>query len=418
MARRAKTKRMKFTRSALEALRPPAKREQWYDEKCPALGIKIEPSGKKVFFWFHAVLGRPTWKRIGSFPEIPLDDARAKAEEYSAKLAAWAKDAYAGPNPFDDTPISEEPTLSQLIDDYIARRTLMVPATSKDPLEVEAHELRLEQRSKRIRWVRDHYLVKFRHLKLRSISQKMIFNLHIELAREHGQVAANRVVTFIRTLFNWARKAGMYRGENPATEFERFEERERERFLQPDELQRLMDALDDEGDSDLADFVRLALGTGMRKSNVTGMAWQHVNLAEQVWTIPTSKNGKPIVVDLLPPVMKVLERRLAARVDGIPWVFPSDGKSGHVEDLKKGFRKLMKLAKITGVTQHDLRRTFASYQAIANVPLQKIAATLGHRGMGAVQIYAQLNREATRQAMTSGAKMMEEMMKERVKLPA
>ena len=116
--------------------------------------------------------------------------------------------------------------------------------------------------------------------------------------------------------------------------------------------------------------------------------------------------------------MKVLERRLAARVDGIPWVFPSDGKSGHVEDLKKGFRKLMKLAKITGVTQHDLRRTFASYQAIANVPLQKIAATLGHRGMGAVQIYAQLNREATRQAMTSGAKMMEEMMKERVKLPA
>ena len=89
----------------------------------------------------------------------------------------------------------------------------MVPATSKDPLEVEAHELRLEQRSKRIRWVRDHYLVKFRHLKLRSISQKMIFNLHIELAREHGQVAANRVVTFIRTLFNWARKAGMYRGE-------------------------------------------------------------------------------------------------------------------------------------------------------------------------------------------------------------
>ena len=55
-----------------------------------------------------------------------------------------------------------------------------------------------------------------------------------------------------------------------------------------------MDALDDEGDSDLADFVRLALGTGMRKSNVTGMAWQHVNLAEQVWTIPTSKNGKPM----------------------------------------------------------------------------------------------------------------------------
>lgn len=420
MARaRSATQREKFSRSWLEKLPiPKTKREQWYDTKCPALGIKIEPSGQKVFFWYHAVCGRPTWKKIGSFPAIPLDDARAKAEEYSAKLAAWAKEQYQGPNPFDDTPISEEPTLSQLIDDYIARRTLMVPATSKDPLEVGIHALKLEQRARRIRWVRQKYLKKFEHLKLRSISQKMIFNLHIELAEKHGQVAANRVVTHIRTLFNWARKAGLFKGANPAAEFERFEETERERFLQPDELTRLMDVLDEEGDTDLTDFIRLALATGMRKSNVTGMAWQHVNLAEQIWTIPTSKNGKPVVVDLLPPVMKVLERRLTVRVEGIPWVFPSDGRSGHVEDFKKGFRRLLKRAKITNCTQHDLRRTFGSYQAIAGVPLQKIAATLGHRGTGATEIYARLNREATRQAMTSGAKMMEEMMKERVKLPA
>lgn len=417
---RSETKRATFTRAWLDRLALPAKREQWYDEKAP-LGIKLEPTGTKVFFWFHAVLGKPTWKKIGTFPEIDLESARAKAREYSSKLATWQKEKYAGPNPFDDTPIGEEPTIHALVEDYITRHTMLADANSKEPRDVTSHALKLVKRAQRIRWQRDKYLQKFSKLKMRSISPTMVFNLHRDLAADCGTVQANRIATFVRTLFNWGIKAGLYHGPNPAEKFEKLEEGDgRERFLQPDELNRLNQALLEEGDSDLSDFVRLALATGMRKGNICEMAWPNINWQTETWTIPSTrtKKKKAITVDLMAPALSVLKRRLANRVEGIDWVFPSFGRSGHVEDFKKGFAKLLKRAKITDCTQHDLRRTFASYQAIANVPLQKIAKTLGHGDMGSVEIYARLNREATRGAMTSGAKMMEEMMKERVKLPA
>lgn len=297
----------------------------------------------------------------------------------------------------------------------------MAESKSKDERDVKSHELKLAKRAKRIRWQRDNYLAKFSQMKMRSISSTMVFNFHRDLGAKAGTVAANRVATFLRTLYNWGTKAGLYHGVNPAAKLEQFEETERDRFLDIHELMRLGKALDEENDSDVADFVRLALATGMRKGNITEMAWPNINFETKTWTIPSTrtKKKKAITVDLMPPALAVLERRLAKRVDGIDWVFPSFGESGHVEDFKKGFARLLKKAKITDCTQHDLRRTFGSYQAIAGVPLQKIAATLGHRGMGAVEIYARLNREATRQAMTSGADLVERMMKvERAKLEA
>jgi integrase len=40
-----------------------------------------------------------------------------------------------------------------------------------------------------------------------------------------------------------------------------------------------------------------------------------------------------------------------------PFVFPSRGKSGHIRDIKRGWKKLKKNAKLANLTVHDLRRT-------------------------------------------------------------
>ncbi len=47
---------------------------------------------------------------------------------------------------------------------------------------------------------------------------------------------------------------------------------------------------------------------------------------------------------------------------------------------------------------HDLRHTFASWLALAGVPIQVIKELLGHHNIQITMIYAHLNTEALRAA--------------------
>jgi integrase len=117
----------------------------------------------------------------------------------------------------------------------------------------------------------------------------------------------------------------------------------------------------------------------------------------------------------------VLRRRREETADGVPFVFPSHGKSGHVIELKKQWDKFRKRAGIPDVRVHDLRRTKGSYMAISGVSLQQIGAVLGHRSLGSTEIYARLHQESLREAVETGDAAMERMTKQarkRMKLAA
>ena len=91
------------------------------------------------------------------------------------------------------------------------------------------------------------------------------------------------------------------------------------------------------------------------------------------------------------------------------WVFPStSSKSGHYEEPKKAWKKLLENAQIENLRLHDLRRTLGSYQAIAASSLQIIGKSLGHKSIMATQVYARLNADPIRESMQRGTnKMME-----------
>ena len=80
----------------------------------------------------------------------------------------------------------------------------------------------------------------------------------------------------IRAAFNYAKKKAkpaLYTGENPAEGIEKFEEPERERFVQSHEAARFMEALESEKDADFHDFVLLSIATGARRKNLLRMRW-------------------------------------------------------------------------------------------------------------------------------------------------
>jgi integrase len=386
--------RINFTKKTLEALAPPvARRAVWHDSQTRGLGLLAQPTGHKSFFWFRKVNGDPTWKTIGEFPDLSIEQARAVAAGYNKMLAEWKSREYAGPNPFKRQDVLTIGALFEKYYDTLKTKGCSVkrgPATEKSLKDVKS-------------WY-DRFLKRWDDRKVDSIRVERVRELHKDITDKHGPIIANRVVGLLRRFINWGIHKDLWRGENPAERIDWNAEKSRERFVQPDEMARLMKALEKERSAnwDLHDFVLLSLYAGQRKSNLLAMRWEQIKMSvtgEAEWEIPLTKNGRSHKVPLLPEALIVLQDRKRRATVASPWVFPSDGKSRHIKDVKKSWNRLRKEVKIPDVHIHDLRRTLGSFMAGANVSLPIVGKALGHRSLAATQIYARLQLDPVRQAM-------------------
>jgi integrase len=369
-------------------------RTTYYDTDTPELGLMVQPhpSPRKCFFWCRRVQGGPRYINIGDANRTKIEEARAKAKEYSVKLEAWKRANYAGPDPLRDTP-SGEVTLETLFEEYVTKHVL-------------AHAKKPERAADGVRWMFNRYLSRWKRRTLTAVHRTAIKELHTDLAKESGEVTANRVVQLLRRLFNYAKAQELFTGENPTEGVRMYHEHRRTRFVQKEEMSRLFAALKQEPNPDLVDYVCLALWTGQRKSDILSMRWQDLSLDDNRWTVPEPKNRVPFVAPLTNEAVKILRRR--KRLEDNPWVFPSHGKTGHLIDLKKRWQELLKRAHITNLTQHDLRRTFGSWLAAKGVSLPMIGKLLGHRSLVSTQIYSQLDLEGVRDAANSATAAMQE----------
>jgi integrase len=129
----------------------------------------------------------------------------------------------------------------------------------------------------------------------------------------------------------------------------------RKRFLEPDELKRLLDELPEH----LRDITMLAVATGLRMSNVVGMQWKWVRLDQRTVTIPGSlmKNGEDLVIPLNDLAVAVIERQAGRNPEH---VFVYRGRPVKAAS-NSAWYKALKRAGLEDVRFHDVRRTWASY---------------------------------------------------------
>lgn len=153
--------------------------------------------------------------------------------------------------------------------------------------------------------------------------------------------------------------------KNPCRGVERNPESKRKRYLSDPELQRLTKALAETPDRQFANIILLLILTGVRRGEVLSMKWNDLALSKDkkgiwtgIWTKlgSTTKQKSDHVVPLSAPVCQLLAK-IKRRGE---YVFPSDGATGHVVEIKKGWAGLCKRAGIEGLRIHDLRHSFAS----------------------------------------------------------
>jgi integrase len=379
--KRAKSKKVNFTTRWIELLEPGDSREKFVDARVRGLGLVVQPSGVKSFYWTRKVGSRTEFVTLGQYPDLGVEGARDAAEERNHKLGEWKSKGFETENPFERR---TGVTLDQLVELYVKNH---VRPHAKDAAKGE----------KDLRYIVNKYMAPWRALKLAAIRQEDVAEFHVRAGKEHGHRTANHVVKTLRTLFNYAMAVKAWRGENPARGTRKggikfFPEPPRTRFIEPHELPRLLDAARRAPNPDVRDYIALALWTGARKSDILGMKWADLTLESSAWTIPDPKNRRPTTVALDSEAVEILKTRLRRRRGNNEWVFPGVGKSKHLTDLKGAWRKVLVAAGLDypenperRPTQHDMRRTLGAYLSAGGVGFPVIGAQLGHASIATTQ---------------------------------
>lgn len=374
--------RISFTRKILDALEVPKSKQRvyTYDSVVRGLAIGVSASGRKVFVLYRKLQGRPERITLGIYPDLSIEQARGLAGQMNAAIAQ-------GENPgARRRSIRAEMTLGELLTEYMERYAKVYKKSWRED----------EEQFRR-------YLSGLRLHRLSTIRKSDITSLHGKVGRDNGPYAANRLVTLLRAMFNRAVDWG-WEGANPAIGVTRFRERSRDRFLHADELPAFFQALGEEPNETIRDYVLLSLLTGARRSNILAMRWDQLNLERGTWVIPETKSGEPFTVSLSLPAKEVLRSRQETTQS--EWVFPGIGRTGHLVEPKLAWKRILQRAGIQDLRLHDLRRTLGSWQAATGASLSIIGKTLAHKNVSTSAIYARLNLDPVRQSVDLATRAM------------
>lgn len=380
-----------FIKKAIEDLQSPATGVNYYydaNKSAPhGFGLWVTAGHAKTFMLYRKVHGRPERIKLGRFPDLSIEQARKLAATYSGEIAT-------GGNPNDKKRTARgELTLGALFAEYVERHAKV---QTKSWREAEADFRR--------------YLSNWAGRKPSTLTRDDVQRWHAALGTKRGRYVANRALQLLRAVINWGiatrliDRRRLQEGENPASGQKLFDEKTRERFIQKDEMPRFFQALADEPNDNLRDYVLLSLLTGARKTNVLEMRWEQINFARGVWGIPETKNGESQTVPLMAEALDILSGR--RNRTGGDYVFPGHGATGHFREPKRGWQRILKRAGIADLRIHDLRRTLGSWQAATGASLSVIGKTLNHKDVSTTAIYARLDMDPVRESVEKATSSM------------
>jgi integrase len=335
--------------------------------------------GRKSFILEKRIRGRMRRLTLGPYGPLTVDQARKLAAMHVGAIAQGDDPAQVRQDRL------HEPTFGDLTAQYLERHAPRKRSGRDDQGMLTSH------------------LAVFRTRKLTDLNRNDVARLHAQVG-ETAPYRANRLVALLRKMFNLARDWGLHAGENPATRIQMFSEESRDRFVQPEELPRLFQAIAEEADPAVRAVVLTALLTGARRTEVLTMRWDEVSLTRAEWRIPQTKAGRPHLLPL--PHALVATLRSLSRVEGNPYVFVGQHGVGHLHDMKRAWERIRMKAGIRDVRFHDLRRTVGSWLAGSGESMPLIGTVLNHRDVSTTAIYARLNLDPVRQALERNASRM------------
>ncbi len=352
--------------------RPAAKGEPgtaWNDPKTPGLRLRYLATKSVWYLFYRTKAGTQRNMKLADERSLTLTAARERARELLVRVAK-------GEDPAGDMKsLAERPTLQTLRDDHVKWSELHNKWT----------------------WTRDiisiykvHVLPKLgANTFVADVKEADINRLHRTLATSLSPSRANRVCDMLRKAFNLAEKWGWRTKRSNPVDIERYKEAKRNRQPSAPEGYRLLTALAAMRNADpyFVGLIELILFTGARLNEI--MAARREWVTEYGLHLPDSKTGEKVIAfsELAWEAYEAIPE-----VAGNPYIIVGRKKGGHMVNVTKPWRRLMKAADITErLVRHDLRRFFASAGLSgADLNLDKVGGLLGHADPRTTKRYAAL----------------------------
>ncbi len=368
----------KITKRFVEGVTPdPEKTLKFWDSELKGFGIVVLPSGRRTYCIQYRNHKR-TLKRfkIGVHGPITTEEARALAKKNLGSVAH-------GEDPAENkNQIKHLATVHDLARDYIERHGKRKRASS----------LREDQKL-----LNSTILPRLGNKAIAHISRREIEALHLSLIDTPYQ--ANRVLALLSKMFSLAESWGWMNG-NPVRGMERFQEHNRERWLDKAELKRFWDVLECYPDNMVTYAFKLLLLTGARKSEVLQATWDQFDLEQALWIKPAhlTKQKKREHLPIAGKAVEVLQSLKKLHKKESPYLFPSRLDDKPLKDVRNFWTQVLKEAEIENLRIHDLRHTYASHLVSSGMSLSIVGKLLGHTQVSTTQRYAHLADETLREA--------------------
>ena len=371
----------KITKRTVDALVPAERERIVWDDDIKGFGVRVHPTGRKVYIVKYRHEGRSVKVTIGAQGPVTPAAARAKAAEI-VTLAKTGRDLEGRP-----ARGRGKATMADL-----ARRFMDKYA----PSHLKPSTARLYRKI-----IENRILPRFGKRRVSDIGKSDVVALHHDMRDVPDH--ANRTLSVLSRMLTLAEVWEMRpEGANPCRHVKKYPEHKRERFLSDEEYGRLGAALRDaerEGFASPAAIaaIRLLMLTGCRSGEIMSLRWEHVDLEMGELRLPDSKTGSK-VVHLGDPAIAVL--RGIPRKEGNPWVFPSVKPGRHMTYLHDSWRRLLDRAEIENLRIHDLRHSYASGGLLVGEGLPMIGKLLGHNKVQTTARYAHLANDPVKAAAT------------------
>lgn len=253
-------------------------------------------------------------------------------------------------------------------------------------------------------WVLKPVLQRIGDMSLRDIQPDLLQSLYGRMiSAGKSPHSVNRVHKVLHASFEYALKLKMI-PSNPASSTTPPIPKQKEMsFLDEGQVQTLLLNAESFGDR-YYPLYYLAIHTGMRQGELLGLKWDDLDWETQTikvrrqlayrpgggheFTAPKTSNGLRTVllgvaaISVLRNCLKICNRMKVDKADlwnDLDLMFPSTvGSPIHPANLRRSFRKLLRLSGLPHVRFHDLRHTAASLMLNYGIPVIVASKRLGH----------------------------------------
>jgi integrase len=221
-----------------------------------------------------------------------------------------------------------------------------------------------------------------------SLTPQNIAKHRDERLKEIAPATVIRELSYFSSIINHARREWGIHINNPVALVAKPKSTQgRTRIMDISETNALFEALRPTGRKSIwmLPLVKLALETAMRRSELLGLRWDHIDLERRTIFLQLTKNGTSRTVPLSTHAIQILTE-IPRMIDGR--VFPITH-----EVVSQAFSRARKQARVADIRFHDLRHMAITRLAEKLPNLIELSAVSGHKSLAMLKRYYHPNPE-------------------------